>query len=630
MKILFIQLPLIDHAQFYIQGNIEYAPATLAAHIKRHIDAEVEIEFLPFIISNFASNKVILQYVTSLKPNLICFSNYLWNLKRHLHLAEYIKTTLPHVCIIFGGPEIAPGSHAFEKPHPEVDCFFNGEGEWFFSHFFSGMSQERHTHNINGNTLITQPLDELLPSNKIIEPFTARYLNPMPDGSVFLEMTRGCPYRCDYCYYSKNSITVREHPLEVLLNAFDAHSRGLKEIYILSPTFNCSSRFGETLQTIRAKNPGIRLHTEMRAEGIDQKTARVIREAGFTSLEIGLQTLTRKALAAVSRYADPQKILKGMQHLRDAGIELKIGIIPGLPGDTPGGFMRTVEALVNSGFSECLELYPLMILPGTRIRDTALAHNASFMQKPPYYFLEGWGFTANDLAAIYMTTEEMTGFTSNVAYLPDFSLTEKGFLTASLYIDCSKFLHWHTLDITPYLDTSVFVIYLASQTSSLNIQNLKAFLARLPLEDQLYSIVLMSDQLIDNAQIPPVFHHSEDSFHAHTHCLFNQSNTSHFRFFQVFENFPAYSTARDLYSTIVPIITIHHNNAQIIDFLSSEEDFILVRRGVYGIIRSQLLHAFTNAVECIGFESAEDMEDYYRAVNKELFRIEGLKLTHVR
>lgn len=630
MKFFFVQLPLVDHAQSYIQGNIEYAPATLAAYIKRRIGADVAVEFLPFIISNFASNAVILHYIESLNPEVICFSNYLWNLERHLHLAKMLKSSLPHVCIIFGGPEIADGSYVFYESHPYVDYFFNGEGEWFFRNFLKGSLAKHDSSASNDNFLIIQPADELISIGDLIEPFTSGYLNAMPDGSIFLEMTRGCPYRCEYCYYSKNSFTVREQPLDVLLSAFQTHFRGLQEIYLLSPTFNRSPGFQDTLRTIRAHNPGIRLHTEMRADGIDKKTARSIRQAGFASLEIGLQTLTREALAAVNRRADPEKELEGMQHLRDAGIELKIGIIPGLPGDTPAGFMKTVETLVARGFSDYVELYPLMILPGTRMREIALARQASFMHKPPYYFLEGWGFRYADLASIFRATEEMTGFTADVAYLPDFSLPEEGFLTAALYIDCSKFPHWHNLNITRHIETSVFTIYLNWGSSSPNVQQIGDFIAHLPLQDQLYSIVIFSDRLIDNAALFAMHHHEADSFHARAQGFYDSSASSHFRFFQVFEDFSAYTTARDSYSMIVPIIKIQHENLHIIDFLSDEEDRVLINKGVFGSIRRQLLQNFTDAVECVGFESADEMEEFYRAVKKEYVRVAGLKITHVR
>lgn len=629
MKLLFIQLPLVDHAQSYIQGNIEYAPATLAAYIKRRITSEVEIHFLPFIISNFASNSVILRYITSINPEVICFSNYLWNVERHLHLARRVKDMLPHVKIIFGGPEIATGSYVFSESHPYVNYFVNGEGEWFFRNFFEAALEKHVASKLNGNSLVLQPADTVIAISDLEEPFTSGFLNPMPDGSIFLEMTRGCPYRCDYCYYSKNSFTVREHPLKVLLAAFCAHSRGLKEIYILAPSFNRSAHFKDILQEIRAHNPGIRLHTEMRADGIDKHTATLIRQAGFVSLEIGLQTLTREALSAVNRRADPQKELDGMQHLRDAGIELKIGIIPGLPGDTPSKFMHAVETLIREGFSSSIELYPLMILPGTRLRDIARARNASFMQKPPYYFLEGWGFATSDLAAIHKTTEELTGYIPEVAYLPDFSLTEKGFLTASIYIDCSKCPNWHTMDITRYIDTAVFTIHLFCGTSSPNVEKINDFLRSLPLEDQLYSIIIISNHLIDNAAIPASHQPAENSFHARLHFLYDSSKSTHFRFFQVFEDFSAYTKARNFYSMIVPIMKIHHDNVHIIDLLSDEEDHLLISKGVYKTIRQQLLDAFADTVECIGFEYADDMEDCYRAVNKEFFRVEGLKLTRV-
>lgn len=630
MKILFIQLPLLDHAHSYTQGNIEYAPATLSAYIKKRISASVAVEFLPCLISNFASNEMILRYIQSLSPDIVCFTNYLWNLERHLHLARDIASRMSGVRIMCGGPEIAPGSYAFAHAHPEVTYFVTGEGEWFFHAFFSNTLYEQRVELINENTIITQPDNALLSASEIVEPFTSNYLNAMPDGSIFLEMTRGCPFRCDYCYYSKNSFVVRELPLHLLLNAFQRHSSGLREIYILSPTFNTSPRFHETLKTIRAHNPGIRLHTEMRAGTIDRETAQLIREAGFTSLEIGLQTLSKHALASVNRRTNPDKELEGMQHLRDAGIELKIGIIPGLPGDTPAGFMNTVERLVRLGFAEYIELYPLMVLPGTRMRDIAMAKKASFMQKPPYYFLEGWSFRNNELADIFRSTEELTGYTSKIEYLPDFSLTEEGFLTAALNIDCAKISNWHTLDIRHYIQTSVFTIYLNLKNSSYSVDTLRTFLAHLPLEDQFYSIVLFSNEQIDDIALINSLHHQlKDSFHTRSHHPSDATEQSPYRFFQVFDTFSAYTSARKFYTHIVHVINIHRDNVRVIDALSPDEDYILVSNGAYGTIRRQLIHAYADEVECIAFESSEDMEDYYKAVNREFFRMEGLRLRYV-
>ncbi|MCX7679494.1 MAG: radical SAM protein [Spirochaetes bacterium] len=622
MKILFIQLPLIDHSLTYIQGNIEYAPACIGAYLKFRLNTEHSLEFLPFVISNFASNAFLVDCIAKINPDIICFSNYLWNVERHLRIAKVVKSFLPQTKIFFGGPEIANGSYALSEYHPEIDCFIVGEGEWFFNNFFSHKTEDAISL-INNNPIAIQPPNALVPITELVEPFTADYLDPMPDGSIFIEMTRGCPYRCDYCYYSKSSITVREHPIEVLLKALTSE-KNVREIYILSPTFNRATNFHELLKTIRAHNHGIHLHTEMRADGIDATTARLIRDAGFRSLEIGLQTLTNDALVQINRHSKPHKEIDGMKYLRDEGIELKIGVIPGLPGDTPSRFMKTVEILVREGFRDNIELYPLMILPGTRMRDIARNREARFLQKPPYYFLEGWGFAESDIVEIGKLTEVQTGYTSRIDFLPDFSLPEEGFLIAGILIDCKKTPHWHKEEIFSFIQTCVFTIMLKSD-EEFDVLKLTSFFSKLPLIDQLYVIVFITNRLIEEQLIADyIFHTLPNSFFTRMNHFHNTIEKSPFRFFQVFDQYSAYKKAKKSYSIIAPIIKINSNTISFTHEVNHFEDYLLIDSHSYRDLRHWLLEEFCDDPECVAFELKEDKEDFYRSLKKEFYHIEGL------
>ncbi len=122
-----------------------------------------------------------------------------------------------------------------------------------------------------------------------------------------------------------------------------------KEIYILSPTFDRSSDFTDKLKQLKQLKHNVKLHTEIRTDRIDKKTAKLMYDAGFRSLEVGLQSLNSRALGMINRESNTEKELEGMRHLKDAGIELQIGIIPGLPGDSVDNFLKTVDTLVSSG-----------------------------------------------------------------------------------------------------------------------------------------------------------------------------------------------------------------------------------------------------------------------------------------
>jgi radical SAM superfamily enzyme YgiQ (UPF0313 family) len=621
MKILFIQLPLPDHGHAYIQGNVEYAPAAMAAYLRLRTKLPVSFEFLPFYLANFASNRIITRYITALRPDAVAFTTYLWNLERGLRIAAEIKKAHPDITVIFGGPEISPGSYAFADTRPQVDFFVHGEGEWFFSKYLEGDDIGRHATVIRGNMLITQPQDELIPADDITEPFTNNYLNTMADGSIFLELTRGCPYRCSYCYYSKNCAAVREAPVDVLLRALDRKNMGLSEIYILSPTFNRTRSFRKNLERIAARNPGISLHTEMRANGIDGPLARAIYDAGFRSLEIGLQTLTPAALKSVGRRADVRKELQGMRHLRDAGIDLKIGVIPGLPGDTPEGFTRTVETLVGMGFSDSIELYRLMLLPGTRIREMADLAPALYQDRPPYYLIQGWDFTRGSLAAVIDETTRATGSLQHSSLLPDFTRSSSGLLVQGVLIDGRAPSSWDASRYGGIIETAVFSFHVIMHGSLPDPRLLQQLVSGLPHDDQLYHIILHTDHLLDQEMVRGIQDLlPEDSLHRRMH-LYSGADPSTVRFHQVMSDITNYATAMDSYSAVTPVFRIGTANYRHLLDSGLTPGHILVADDIYPTMKKFLVDIYGDAVECVAFEREADMADFYTVTGTGVFRM---------
>jgi len=456
MKILFIQLPLNDHSNSYVNGNINYAPAAITAYIKR-IKPDVSCEYLPSLISNYCTNNTIIKYIIKLSPDIINFTCFLWNIERNIEIAKYLKKSLPDTTIIFGGAEINIGSIAFQDDNSFVDYFVKGEGEWFYKKLLNDNNFEFKI--INNNKFVIQNTDELLNIDEIVEPLSNNYLDIMPDSSVFLELVRGCPYRCSYCLYSNGTQKVRELNPTVLFDVIQS-KRNIQEIYILAPTFDKFKNFHEILKALSKINSGINLHTEVRAENFNDELALKMFNAGFKSLEVGLQSLNPRALLTVNRRSNPDKEIDGILSLKKAGIDLKIGIIPGLPDDDPESFFETINRLLDTGLSDSIELYPLMILPGSEIREKAINEGVLFQTKPPYFFLEGWNFKCDDLKKINNYFEEATGFTQSIYSLPEFIFHNDENFIKSIRVDSSSILNFPIYFLFNEIDTHVMDIHL--------------------------------------------------------------------------------------------------------------------------------------------------------------------------
>lgn len=554
MIILFIQLPLLDHSRGYLQGNMEYGPAAMAGYLRRHFGKDICAELLPPVIAAFGSDLLIMKYVRSLRPDAVAFTCYLWNAERSLELAREIKESLGSA-ILMGGPEVEAGSFLFAEKRPWVDFFVSGEGEWFFRNYCAGGDLSPCTQKVNGNRFVSQPPQELLAADEIVEPYTNRMIGAGLDGTAFMELARGCPHRCTYCFYSKRARVVRELPFDILIGAIK-EARGLKEMYILAPTFNSSKRFIERLRQLASLEHNVALHTEMRARGIDDDTARLMHRAGFRSLEVGLQTMTPEALHSSGRTGDPEDELRGMEALKRAGVALKIGVIPGLPGDTPDGFIRTVDLLMERGFADEIELYPLLVLPGTEIRECAVRRNYRFQELPPYYFLSGGAFAPEDMEGIIRYVESSTGYSASLPALPDFTEGKGGLFIKGVRISGNVGEAWDGRRYRGIIETSLFTFHVHDAAPGDIYRGLPHLLAGLP-GSLLFFLVLYLDEHLDEERLDRILSAAvEDTLYGRSHCRSSRAEGLRWRLYQVFTDFRTAAAAHERYRLVEPILRL--------------------------------------------------------------------------
>lgn len=403
MKLCLIQLPLVDPHYSSLEANIPLAGAYLKSYWES-LDSlkSVKIDFLPQELCNFGGDAVLLNWLEAGSYEVYAFTVFMWNMERSLYLAEKIKEKNPKTTILFGGPEISKGSPVFRSSF--VDAFVSGEGE----HQFASLLQTL----IAGKPLKTlcrelSPLD----LSTIPNPYLSKALSPHPGSILHLETMRGCPFSCAYCYYPKSLHEIRFFPEQRIPEFFDyARKHRSKEIYIMDPSFNSSARFIERLKQIKKINPTkIPLHTEIRLENINAQSAKLMQEAGFISVEAGLQTTNPEALKQISRHFDRKKFIQGASLLQEQNIEIRTGVILGLPGDTLDDFSKTLDFLLTCQLEEHAEIYPLSLLPGSALLSRAQKTGILHQSFPPYFVLETREMSSSDLSRAVLLIRDKLG-----------------------------------------------------------------------------------------------------------------------------------------------------------------------------------------------------------------------------
>ena len=381
---LLLQLPIPPIGPQSIQGNIPLAAASIAAFARRQgLGASWDIELLPPREVNRLGDQGLVEAILLRRPRLLGLSCYVWNVERSFWVAAEVKRRRPEVIVVVGGPEVT-ADNRWVLEYPAVDFAVIGEGEPAMAQLLATLAADGPKAE---RLLVSRGLqgDGVFPS-----PYVEGVLGLDVDRTMFLETVRGCPFHCKYCYYPKSFDAVRFLAADQIEAALGwAVEHDAREVVLLDPTLNQRPNFESFLELLARGNPGRRFSYfgELRAEGIRPRTAELLRKAGFTEVEIGLQSTDPRVQAQMGRTTQWKSFVEGARAMIDAGIEVRVDLILGLPGDTPETVRCSIDALHQTAAYTHAQMFHLSILPGTAFRREADKLGLVYQPRPPYYVL---------------------------------------------------------------------------------------------------------------------------------------------------------------------------------------------------------------------------------------------------
>ena len=391
-RVLLIQLP-IPHLNFGKQtGNIPLG----AAYLKQAAAAlpDVCVDIIPESIVSYLGDAALIRHILDVKPDIVGFTGFSWNIERSLYLAATIKAHY-QPGIIFGGPEVTADNSLLKSPGVDV-CVY-GEGEQAFQSLLQDPAawEQKQVSGSAGRSPGPSP-------------YLADLLEPEIENMMLLETQRGCPYRCAFCYYNKSRKRQSFVDDATLLQSIQwAADRGVGELYLLDPSLNIRPGLKSLLKKISKINPDgkLAIFSEIRAEAIDENLADLFEAAGFNWFEIGLQSTNSRALEIMQRPTDLQRFLRGTRLLKQRNIVPQIDLIIGLPGDDIEGFGRSVDFVARHDIHDDVQVFPLAVLPGTDFRRRSRELGLVYEAHPPYVCTESPGFSPEDMLIAFDTAE---------------------------------------------------------------------------------------------------------------------------------------------------------------------------------------------------------------------------------
>jgi radical SAM superfamily enzyme YgiQ (UPF0313 family) len=384
MRVLLLQLPVPNNPLLNTPLAAGYLKAYAAAcGLLEHVD----IEILPRDLADHAGDAMLVEEIVARRPDVLGLSLYTWNSERSLAIAQRVRRRLPDLRVLAGGPEIQ-ADNVWLCDHPALDIAVSGSGEIAFVALLEQLLRGKTDlpRQIAGSVL-----EDLaaLPS-----PYLAGYLEVPPAGMAMIEISRWCPYACNFCLYGRNMgprLGRRYFGLERLLAEIDwCRRQGLRRIHFVEANLNLLPIFRPLMAALAELNADRRIefYAELRAEHLSDAAVAALVAANVRTVEVGLQSANPVALRASGRRTDLDKWVAGTRRLYQQGIEVLLDVIIGLPADDAAGIGGTVEFLRGQDFGP-YDPFMLQVLPGTELRRQAAEYGMRYQERPPYYLLAG-------------------------------------------------------------------------------------------------------------------------------------------------------------------------------------------------------------------------------------------------
>ena len=407
------------------------APILIAAINARHSHASMgarcllanmgelrpQTELLEFTIQQAAAE--IAEAIAARKPRILALGVYIWNATRVAELLPHLRHKSPDMKIVLGGPEILEGRPPCRPFESLADFLLPGEGDLAFSALCRDLLSDPHGLAPWVNQVRSTPPSPFSLQPSALPPILRP---PPPDLAslhlpyaeytdtdlahrlLYVESSRGCAMRCDYCV-SANDPHVRFFPMPALLAAFDQLlARGARQFKFCDRSFNLDIPRAIEIHSFflgrLPRHPGLFLHFEMLPDRFPSELRDILSRFPPRSLqlEIGLQSFNPQVLDTIRRPQNLERAADNLRFLRaHTHAFLHTDLIAGLPSETPESFAAGFDRLVALGPHE-IQLGILKKLPGAPIArhddEFAMAYNST----PPYEILSTRDWPAEHLA----------------------------------------------------------------------------------------------------------------------------------------------------------------------------------------------------------------------------------------
>ena len=402
----------------------------------------------------------------ALNPRVIGFGVYIWNVTQTCAVVRLLKQQRPDIKIVLGGPEV---SHEVAEQAATPQSIVN-----LADHVITGWGDVSFPKLCRALLYGPQPLMKIIageqpPLDQIALPYTEYSEVDLAHRVLYVEASRGCPFKCEFCLSSLDK-TAWAFDLERFLAELDTlYQRGARTFKFVDRTFNlkidASIRILQFFLDKLAKTEekgNLFVHFEVIPDHLPDKLKEKIAEfpPGVLQFEIGIQSFNVEVQQRISRRQDNVKTAANISWLVDhSNAHLHTDLIFGLPGESLQSFAEGFDRLYALKPHE-IQLGILKRLRGTPIARHTVEHGMVYGAAPPYAVQQTSLISAQEmqrftrLARYWDLIANSGRFAQTLTQL--LSVSHHSYSPFHAFLDLSDWL-WHHTQTTGHLTPEVLV-----------------------------------------------------------------------------------------------------------------------------------------------------------------------------
>lgn len=328
----------------------------LAAALREH-------GFTPEVVDANAfrlSDQSIRQTIEQRKPLLVGLSVYSDILSQIRDLIRLVREAAPETAIVLGGPHVSATPISTMQQFSDVDYALVGEAEKSLPalclSLLDGSSVEQIPGIVYrcddkvrwGPEAVFPELDEVpRPARDLVEQAYAqkRYYSIMvrakPVDTLF--SSRGCPFRCGFCYNLRQKYRYRTAD-DVVDELTRIRERGIRDVEIADDTFTGRrGRAMEIFDLLIANKLDISFRIKSRVDVFTEKLAAKARQAGVYLVAFGMESGSQRMLDAMDKKTTVEMNAQAISLCRKYHMLSHSSWIIGYPGETRESVAQTLD-----------------------------------------------------------------------------------------------------------------------------------------------------------------------------------------------------------------------------------------------------------------------------------------------